>query len=95
MSVSIRGARSTDLELPVEGSARRAAETIGCEPDRGMLAAGVAAEFGDGAKGRYCAAGDGKEPIGQRLVTRERRAMDDAGYRVVEFDFPREGRHCG
>ena len=71
MNVSIRSARATDLEFLVEGNAQMAAETEGRELDREMLAEGVAAVFGDEAKGRYYVADDGEEPIGQLLVTRE------------------------
>ena len=71
MSVSIRSARATDLEFLVEGNAAMAAETEARELDRELLAEGVAAVFGDEAKGRYYVADDGEEPIGQLLVTRE------------------------
>ena len=71
MLVSIRAARSTDLEFLVEGNARMAAETEGRELDRELLAEGVAAVFGDEAKGRYFVADDGESPIGQMLITRE------------------------
>ena len=71
MNVSIRSARTTDLEFLVEGNACMAAETEGRELDRELLAEGVAAVFGDQTKGRYYVADDGEEPIGQLLVTRE------------------------
>jgi ribosomal protein S18 acetylase RimI-like enzyme len=71
MSVSIRSARTTDLEFLVDGNARMAAETEGRELDRELLAEGVAAVFGDEAKGRYYVADDGEGPIGQLLVTRD------------------------
>ncbi len=71
MSLSIRVARATDLEFLVEGNARMAAETEGRELDRELLAEGVAAVFGDEAKGRYYVADDGEGPVGQLLVTRE------------------------
>lgn len=71
MTVSIRSARATDLEFLVEGNALLAAETEGRELDRELLAEGVAAVFGDEAKGHYYVADDGEEPIGQLLVTRD------------------------
>lgn len=71
MTVTIRPARSTDLEFLVDGNARMAAETEGRELDRELLAEGVAAVFSDESKGRYFIADDGEEPIGQLLVTRE------------------------
>lgn len=71
MNISIRSARTTDLEFLVEGNALLAAETEGRDLDREMLAEGVAAVFGDEAKGRYYVADGGEEPIGQLLVTRE------------------------
>jgi GNAT superfamily N-acetyltransferase len=71
MAVSIRTARSTDLEFLVEGNARMAAETEDRELDRELLAEGVAEVLGDSGKGRYFVADDGEEPIGQLLITRE------------------------
>jgi ribosomal protein S18 acetylase RimI-like enzyme len=71
MTLSIRSARATDLEFLVEGNALMAAETEGRELDRELLAEGVAAVFGDPAKGCYYVADDGEEPVGQLLVTRE------------------------
>ncbi len=71
MSISIRSARATDLEFLVEGNALMAAETEGRELDRELLAEGVAAVFGDQAKGRYFVADDGEEPVGQLLITLE------------------------
>ena len=71
MAVSIRAARSTDLEFLVEGNARMAAETEERELDRELLAEGVAAVFGDENKGLYFVADDGEGPIGQMLITRE------------------------
>jgi ribosomal protein S18 acetylase RimI-like enzyme len=71
MRVSIRAARSTDLEFLVDGNARMAEETEDRELDRETLAEGVAAVFADETKGRYFVADDGEGPIGQLLVTRE------------------------
>ncbi len=71
MNLSIRSARTTDLEFLVDGNARMASETEGRELDRELLAEGVAAVFADEAKGRYYVADGGEEPIGQLLVTRE------------------------
>ena len=71
MPVSIRAARSTDLEFLVEGNARMAAETEDRELDRELLAEGVAAVLADAAKGRYYVADDGEGPVGQLLVTYE------------------------
>jgi ribosomal protein S18 acetylase RimI-like enzyme len=71
MAVSIRAARSTDLEFLVEGNARLAAETESRELDRELLAEGVAAVFSDASKGRYFVADDGEGPIGQMLITFE------------------------
>ena len=71
MSMSIRPARSTDLEFIVEGNASMAAETEGRPLDRALLAEGVAAVFADPNKGRYYIADDGEEPVGQVLVTYE------------------------
>ena len=71
MAVSIRVARSTDLEFLVDGNARMAAETEDRELDREVLAEGIAALFADPAKGRYYVADDGEDPIGQMMVTRE------------------------
>lgn len=71
MTVAIRRARATDLEFLVDGNARMAAETEDRELDRELLAEGVAAVFGDAAKGTYYVADDGEEPIGQLLLTRE------------------------
>jgi len=71
MTVSIRAARSTDLEFLVDGNARMAAETEQRDLDRELLAEGVAAVFADDSKGRYYVADDGEGPIGQLLVTRE------------------------
>jgi len=71
MAVSIRVARSTDLEFLVDGNARLAAETEDRELDRELLSEGVAAVIGDAAKGRYYVADDGEGPIGQMLITYE------------------------
>jgi ribosomal protein S18 acetylase RimI-like enzyme len=71
MAVSIRAARTTDLEFLVDGNARMAAETEGRELDRELVAEGVAAVFADDAKGRYVIADDGEGPVGQLLMTRE------------------------
>lgn len=71
MAVSIRAARSTDLEFLVDGNARMAAETEDRELDRELLAEGVAAVLADERKGRYYVADDGEGPIGQLLVTFE------------------------
>jgi GNAT superfamily N-acetyltransferase len=71
MAVSIRAARTTDLEFLVDGNARMAAETEERDLDRELLAEGVAAVFADDSKGRYFVADDGENPIGQLLVTRE------------------------
>ncbi len=71
MAVSIRAARSTDLEFLVEGNASMAAETEDRELDRELLAEGVASALGDESKGRYFVADDGEGPVGQLLVTRE------------------------
>ena len=71
MNVSIRSARTTDLEFLVEGNAQMASETEGRELERELLAEGVAAVFADETKGRYFVADDGEAPIGQLLVTRE------------------------
>jgi len=71
MAVSIRSARSTDLEFLVDGNALLAEETEDRDLDRELLAEGVAAVLGDEAKGRYYVADDGEGPIGQLLVTRE------------------------
>lgn len=71
MPITIRSARATDLDFLVDGNALMASETEGRELDRELLAEGVAAVFGDPAKGRYFIADDGEEPIGQLLVTRE------------------------
>jgi ribosomal protein S18 acetylase RimI-like enzyme len=71
MRISIRQARATDLEFLVDGNARMAEETEGRALDRELLAEGVAAVFGDDAKGRYYIADDGEQPLGQLLVTRE------------------------
>ena len=71
MSVSIRRARTTDLEFLVDGNARMALETEGRELDRELLAEGVAAVFGDEAKGQYYVADDGEGPVGQLLIYRE------------------------
>lgn len=71
MPVSIRPARPTDLEFLVDGNARMLAEIDAREPDRELIAEGVAATLADGNKGCYFIADDGEEPIGQMLVTRE------------------------
>jgi len=71
MAVSIRAARSTDLEFLVEGNARMAAETEDRELDRELLAEGVAAVLADPGKGRYVVADDGEGPVGQLLLFRE------------------------
>ncbi len=71
MTVSIRPARSTDLEFLVDGNARMTAETESRDLDRELLAEGVAAALADPNKGRYFIADDGEEPIGQLLITQE------------------------
>jgi ribosomal protein S18 acetylase RimI-like enzyme len=71
MPVTIRPARTTDLEFLVDGNARMALETEARELDRELLAEGVAAVLSDPAKGQYYVADDGDAPVGQLLVTYE------------------------
>lgn len=71
MPLSVRPARSTDLEFIVEGNASMALETEDRELDRDLLGEGVAAVLSDAAKGRYFIADDGDGPVGQLMLTLE------------------------
>lgn len=72
MSLTIRAARTTDVDVIAEFNRLLASESEGRDLDSDTLARGVAALLSDSHRGQYwiAEAGD-REPVGQCLVTTE------------------------
>jgi len=69
--LTIRRARSQDVEVIVEFNARLAQETENRTLDRSVLSGGVSALLKDQTKGMYYVAMEGTTAVGQLMITYE------------------------